>query len=529
MEGPVADTTNKLSIYLVKTGIADTAVIKESVLSSEIDGVGTFFGANSHAVAPSWFRKFFGAGTPSPFQLLSANAKGVLLLKRIFQGQERLFAIVFGTGRFLLNDGVVEERFGLKIVLNTMVEDSFRSVDRTTLGSAPKQSREQTSRESAVGGFGIDIEQDLVRSVTARSKDQRFGKMITGRDSLTVSAKFDAQDIGDLLDLMVTQYDSKAYQTDYDWIDQIADVRDPTRLTALTDNLLLRLNGGNFENIWMAAPDIIDWVDIKEFKYGAGKKAPHTADLDIEEFVASLQGDKIDLDALRAKVVVAISSKDDSVADQWNAYRCIYAETSIDGRVYILNDGRWYEIAKTFADQVEADYAAIPNADLELPNYEHDGEGEYNEAAVAATAGACCMDRKLIQHGGGKSKIEFCDILTADGKLVHVKRKSGSSQLSHLFAQGAVAGELFVGDAQFREKLNEKLPEAHKLVDASVQPDPKQYEVIFAVVGGSGNGDLPFFSKVTLRNARRRLTSYGYKVSKLFVAAKEPIDEGEDG
>jgi uncharacterized protein (TIGR04141 family) len=47
------------------------------------------------------------------------------------------FVIAFGVGRHLLKDGVIEERFGLKVVLNSVGRDSFRSIDKTTLGSVP--------------------------------------------------------------------------------------------------------------------------------------------------------------------------------------------------------------------------------------------------------------------------------------------------------------------------------------------------------------------------------------------------------
>ena len=518
----MADRTNKLNIYLIKTDIPPDQVMKSEVVSAVIDGVGTFYGANSHAAQPSWFRDFFGAGAPSPFNLLSASAKGVLLLNSQIGSEQRTFAVVFGHGRYLLNDGVAEERFGLKIVLNTMAPDSFRSVDRTSLGSVPKQSREQTSRESAVSGFGLDIEQDLVRSVTARSKDARFGKTMTGRDGLNVSAKFDAGDIGDLLMLCMERYVSTDYQADYDWIDQIKDVRDPPTLKALNDDLVERLGARNLANIWMAAPEIVDWVDIKGFRYGRRKKAPLHDDLDVGEFLDFLGDEEVTLNLLQSKVVVAVSASKDDVADDWNAFRCIYAESTHLERSFVLNNGRWYEIAKTFADEVKADFAAMPEATTALPDYDHDDEGAYNIAATAAVANACCMDCKTIQHGGGHSKIEFCDILTADKKLVHVKRYSGSAQLSHLFAQGAVSGELFVQDAQFRAKLNEKLPDAHKLADPAQQPDPRDYEVVFAVIVGADQLDIPFFSKVSLRNSRRRLTGYGYKVTKKRIGIAAP-------
>jgi len=125
------------------------------------------------------------------------------------------------------------------------------------------------------------------------------------------------------------------------------------------------------------------------------------------------------------------------------------------------------------------------------------------------------MDRKLVSYGGAHSTIEFCDLLTDTKQLVHIKRYGGSSHLSHLFNQGVVSGELFVSDSKFRKSVNEKLPAAYKLANADETPDPREWEVVFAVISKSNNPlDIPFFSKVALRNAQRRLQSYGYKVRK---------------
>ena len=31
-----------------------------------------------------------------------------------------------------------------------------------------------------------------------------------------------------------------------------------------------------------------------------------------------------------------------------------------------------------------------------------------------------CMDKKNVNHGGGRSKVELCDILTSDGKYIQI-------------------------------------------------------------------------------------------------------------
>ena len=126
----------------------------------------------------------------------------------------------------------------------------------------------------------------------------------------------------------------------------------------------------------------------------------------------------------------------------------------------------------------------------------------------------CCLDNDPIVHGGGHSKIEFCDLLSRDRKIIHVKRYGNSSVLSHLFAQGVVSGELFISDPEFRAKLNDKLPADLRLPDPQSRPVADQYEVVYGIVSKSQRPlELPFFSKVSLRNARRRLTGYGFNVT----------------
>ena len=512
----MAGKNNHLSIFLIKPEYKDFGeIVSNEAESFEIDDVGTFYCESSHPRPPEWIRGFFGARLDGKFHLVTSSAKGLLLFEAEYEEKKTILAVAFGHGRHLLNNDVVEERFGLKVVLNSVSRSSLRSIDKTTLGSNPKQSREQISRAAEASVFGIDIEQDLLHSVTGRSRFPALGKTIAGRDSLSVSVKIDASSIKDYAVTCLERYAAEDYKSDYEWIDQIKDVRDQKHIDGLDALLIGKLFAGNLEKIWMAPPEILDWVAVAGFKYSRRKNAELHLDLDITDFVASL-GDKLpDLDLLKATQISVISSKNDEETDHWNAYRCIYAEIEQDQKVFVLHSGKWYEIAKTFTDEVLKNFDTMPESDIVLPHYQHANEGDYNQSLPAAIPGSFCLDADMIMHGGGHSSVEFCDLLTADNRLVHVKQYSGSAQLSHLFSQGVVSGELFVQDADFRKKLNEKLPLAHKLIDVNARPDPKEYEVVFAVISKSLNPlEIPFFSKVSLRSARKRLEGYGYKVTK---------------
>lgn len=511
----MSEKTNRLTVYLIKSDISADQVVKDGVEAHALEGLGSFHAKSSFVRTPNWVTDFFGASLGDKFKILSASSNGVLVTTATHAGSERTFAVVFGQGRHLLDDGVFEERFGLKVVLNSVVKDSLRSMDRTALGAVPKHSREQMSLESEASSFGIDVEQDLINAVTGRSGDSQLGTTITGRDALSASVKVDVQNVRDFLSACLERYFSDAYKKDFDWIDQIKDVRDPATLDRLNGWLVDRLNGTDLEKIWMAPPTIIDWVKVAGFRFSASKKATTHADLLLDELLGALEGREITIERLKGKQIYAVSATDDEPVEHWTAYKCIYAEAALDGSVFILNGGKWFEIAKGFTDRVIADFDSIPESEVALPEYAHANEGSYNEALPGALGGSFCMDRKMISHGGGRSTIEFCDLLTADKKLVHVKHYSGSAQLSHLFNQGVVSGELFAEDSDFRTKVNEHLPDALKLPDTATRPDPTQYEVVFAIISKSDKPlDIPFFSKVSIRNAQRRLAGYGYKVTK---------------
>jgi len=507
--------TNKLSVYMIKPEFQRLEDIIDSTEEpTEIPGVGHFVFEESHPHQPDWVKGFFGSALDDDVRIFASSAKGLFLVPVTEDGKTVFFALSFGVGRHLLKDGVVEERFGLKVVLNSVDLASFRSIDKTTLGSVPKHSREQMGRDVAPTDFGIDIEQDLISSVTGKSRDERLGKIITGKDVLSLSVPVDTTNVVEFLLHSLKRYQSTDYKINFDWIDQIADVRDKRIEEELNTILIDKINRSELDKIWMAVPEVLDWSNVKGFRYLRAKRADVNDDVDMSTYLASLGGIALTADLFKEQPVFMISATTEEVGARWKAFRCTYAEIVLKDRLYILNNGKWYEIARGFTEEVQKDFANTAESTITLPDCTFSDEASYNEAAAGSISGACCMDGKLVMHGGGHSKIEFCDIYTSDKRLVHIKRYGNSSVLSHLFSQGVVSGELFVSDNEFRDKLNAELPTTHKIVDPSVRPNAPEHEIVYGIISHSEKQlDIPFFSKVSLRNAKRRLSSYGYKVT----------------
>lgn len=377
----MADKNNKLNVYLIKDGHTDsTGVVRPGTTAHPIEGVGTYFGKDSHSNTPDWALDFFGGVLRDRFKIFSASPRGVLVVPVQHGESTRLLALTFGLGRHLLREDVIEEGFGLRTVLNSVIRTSLRSIDKTTLGSVPKQSREQMGRESDAGNFGIDIEQDLVNAVTGRSTDLKLGKTISGKDSLSVSVKVDINNVGPFLKECLDSFVSDKYKTDFGWIDQIKAIKDPTTISMLDAWLVKSLSERSLDRIWMAPPTVLDWVDVKGFRYGGKVRPKIHADLDARTFLNESKDKTVTVATLKSKSVYAISSKTDDILDSWSAYKCFYAEYKDDSHVYILNNGRWYKVAEGFTQEVISDFDAIPESTLELPPYKHGDEGHYNSS-----------------------------------------------------------------------------------------------------------------------------------------------------
>lgn len=523
---------NKLSIYLIKPEYTDYNLIlkKANLLHvKNIESIGAFYYGEHHTYEPTWVKKFF-SGYLNDLGLFNSSSKGVLLLEAGKNENKRTFAIAFGYGWQYLNNGVYEERFGLKAALNIIDPAKLRKIDKKNMSVAPKDSSEQLTKSGFAADFGIDIEQDLIRSVTGQTKEpERFGKSATGKDALVLSAPVNLTEIKNFLSECSELFSSDEYKKDFGWIDQVAEIKDRKIIEGLNRKLIENIKNNILEMTWMAVPEIIKWESSGGFRYSTedGDIEPHE-DIFLPDFIATMEGgDEIALEILKSEEVHEVSAEDERTLNQWSVYDCIYSEQREESlkKTFLLSNGRWYEIAQDFAEEVNRDFIGIRDKECKVSLSECNGEkeGDYN-VRVAKEFSCCLMDKKLIQHGGGYSQIEFCDLFTKDRKIIHIKHYGGSSVLSHLFFQGLVSGETFLRDKKFREKVNLKLEDGFKMQDTSKRPTPSDYEIVFGIISTASKPlELPFFSKVSLRNAVNRLETFGYPVSLVKIQNNESI------
>lgn len=529
---PDGPPTVSLSIHLIKasnehitSAVSDPARLQRHAVRFR-GGEGQLFIAPSNARVPDWAR-FFSPQIESRSFGLTRSVSAVLLL----EASNRSFALTFGPGgRFLLDKTKIEERFGLLAVLNSIPENRLRSMDKTVFDALATHSRVQTSREASPIEFGLDVERDLVRAVTGSPDNGELGQRLHGVDSLVAAVRVELVDLPALLRKYLGRYLASDYKTNFPWVDHIAEVKDAVLRQRLDDKLLELIHRRELDTCWLAVPEIVDWDRIHRFRYGKRPRNPTHHDIDLGTWLTELlettkhlqSPADVDRKLLSNRKVVGLDADGREVA-QWPIYKCLNAELEVDDdRAYLISAGKWYRVARDFVQSVNENYKRIPRFDQSLPEYCHESEGSYNECVAQGDPDTfALLDRQNIPYGGGSNRIEFCDLYTRNRDIIHVKRYGGSSVLSHLFSQGTVSGELFWMQPDFRESVNQRLPVSHQIDDHTRQPSPREYRVVFAVVSNQLGEDLslPFFSRLNLRAAARRLQAYGYRVS----IAKIPV------
>ena len=507
---------NKLSIYLVKEGIDDKDDIFDkpeniSELQKYQDGSIAYF-VPSYVHEPAWLSSFFHQSGNALLQ--QANSRVVLLKRLTIDAETRLFALTFGYARFLFKEDVLEEQFGLRIILNSIQQNQIRRISKASVGSNQKQSDEQLPKSSDISEFGFDINRDLMKNVSGKSDDEMFEKsMLTGGDIFSLTVERDITNIDEFLVFCYHRYKQVTYKEKFAWIDNIKYVKDKSLVERLNQKLLEEIKEENFDKVWMAVPEVVIWEDIKDFKVSGDED--FYGDIYIDKVIASLRNELTDISQLQSKKIYARSSKDEqNNAYEWSAYKCIVAEIELAQQQYCLNNGKWYRIDNSFVDSINMQYSGIALCEAAFVDHVNNvDEDTYNKELFVSLPNAHLLHTYKISIGGGQgNNIEPCDLLW-ENKLIHVKKNGGSSVLSHLFNQALVSAQAWL-DSGFRRQLCEKMQNANE--DAAIAEPFRscEYEIIIAIINKfhDERPKIPFFSKVAVCFAATNIKNLGYTI-----------------
>lgn len=514
-----------LNIHRIKDGITDHDEILPDRGKCDFESVrlsdGTLalvYYASSSLHAPRW-ASFFD-GVVDAKELRSAYSSAVLLVQR----QERVYALTFGYGYAMLAPGVVETRFGLHAVLNSIDPSSIRSIDHKTVEVVSRLTREQLSAGADLSDYGLDVERDLLRAVTGVPLDEVLGLRMSGRDSLSVNVHTSLADVGQLLDRYEAVARDETYKDQFPFVDNISEVKDPAIVDGLDHALLLELNRGAPTAVYLTAPEIVDWTHVAGFSFRGAQSARLFDDLLLGGYFEDCrEPGHIGLDDIRKRDRVRVVPPDDGKGPTWSLYRCLVAELEMNEATYILHEGQWFQVSNAFLAEVDGAVDALPECDVALPAFADDDESAYNRRVADGSAGQIfCLDQVWITPHGWRDRVEFCDLLERNWRMIHVKRYKSSKSLSHLFSQGGVSAQLLLSDVAFRQDLNAKVPHAFRLADPRLGINAGDFQVAFAVIQPPGRApSLPFFSRVNLRNTAALLGQFGFEVSLTHIPSQE--------
>ncbi len=507
----------RLSIYLAKNPLAnDNSILK---LESSHQPIQLEIGAEQASLyirkepqkpPPPWTKLFTSNDTVPSDAFGYTRAVGAAFIVR-YDGQK--FVLTFGTGHHLLNTDFIERDFGLRVTLNSVDPDKLRSLDKASYDHNPLNSRTQSTKDVDIFDLAVDAELDILYAITGASNIPIFGAQVTGRDALTLFAETDIEGILDILSQALILYRKKLPQK-FEWVDNISRIRDKETVEVLDLLLDDELAKNPCPGIWLGEPEIVDWESQIGYSFDLRPNSPRHPVLDIQQLRDYL-GKRAQIP--KTKVLkdtwIHVNDAEFKASQTWSAYRCLYAEIKDKAHHYILRNANWYKVDDDFSKKIDSYIGTINLYSHPLPDYCHDREDDYNEFVSKSDATFTLMDKKTIKVGGPYDKLEFCDLIKDGSDLIHVKYYRSSNTLSHLFAQGFVSAETFIKDSDFRALLNPKLPSCIRLSDAKPRPNPSKYKIVYAIATDKKlPEELPFFSKITLKNSAKTLRALDFCV-----------------
>ena len=532
--------TQKLSIRLLRDGLTPTEAVREGVdltewpkLEGALISLATLGGG-----APKWAR-FLELSEDEKKRVFNHTAFGLVFV----QASGRWFAVSFGMGHVKLDPAAFEQDFGLRVVLNAVDPKQLKSADVRTPDENTLSRRTQTSRGSDQTAFAIDIERDLVRGLAGTPKDAAFGSYVAGTDGLTLNRKLEVGGLVQACADAYAIYQKTDYKTDFAWIDQIRHIRDQALIEKLDAKLIEAMakavDDGETEGIHLAFPMIYDPEKSSLIRYKGFRSWQLYADLDLPGYLDALKEREktgyTDED-LRNHTVHEVDDDGRDCGGKWKLRDCVIFETDLDGSTYVLSGGRWYQIDQDLAKEVQEFFDKTPRIDL--PEAEADETEEtYNKRVAGLDADMICLDRRLIKPTGWSTTMEACDFLGRDRQLIHIKDKTSSSRLSHLFSQGTVSARVLAIDPPSRDSVRAKVVTVQGETGQAGYEDilPKSDEdftrsdftVVYGVIVASEQPKLPFFSLVSFRQAARELDALGYRYAFAWIEKPKTASRGK--
>lgn len=439
----------------------------------------------------------------------------------------------FGNAWPLLDPSATVERFGLRTGLNALLSTpppplgagppkpvGVRGLTSAIRAAVVRKATVVTARPSSASSLErVDQASDAAAMAELTTHHKTFARVAAGR-----SLRFEAP-VSSLTDLetyarealrLHKRHDYKK-DPEYQWIDYTVPVTDRAEVDRVLDELLAKATGKT------PLPVDVVWVDMDPDTgltptfvcfpgERSGPSASRRKDLlwpAARNWLAANAPTKPGHDALRTKLRFYVdgSTHGPTTIELW---QLLVAQLSVGKESFVVSDGEVWRASSTHIADIDARLRprTLVNPSWLPPYKPGEVEGAYNMRA-ATHGGHFLLDKSLVKLPG-QTTFEPCDLLSADGHFMHVKRKTSSSTMSHVVAQALTSTQLLRSDVRARDLLDTALLKA--LPPPAALSDMRDHVVSFSgrftgvvdvVIAGQWRGtpdigQLPLLTRITL-------------------------------
>ncbi|WP_191093856.1 DUF6119 family protein [Nocardia colli] len=456
---------------------------------------------------------------------ITGRSAGAVL---IVEAHARLFAITFGYGFQAIEKSLIEHDFGLKVAANSINPDRVNLADTRGLGKGRRNASSRLPTPNEAFALGLLTDEEWIRRFGGEVKIPGFAKTVNGSDALQLNVdSFDFTALSGKLGKVLELYGSDDYTSIFPFLDYFRRETDKEKIAELDTQITTAMRDRDPE-IGFALPDdsdlAADWFRLSRRRTG-GMVAELLAD-DVYSAIDGVDGWSDPLNAVKVQAF-DLGGEPINEKEPLRNYVVGSAKSILNGRAqdYALTAGTWIRINNDYVDLVNRymrDSILDMTEDLHLPAWDDQflldnvpgkyGEERYNNWLGQKLPDAIVLDRQLYRGRPGV-KIEVCDVLTRDKKLLCVKRMDGSDKMSHLFQQGSVSARMLLDDNDYREKVMDDL----RRLDPSAEfGSASEWTVVYAIAT-SKKGNLEdimyFFSRAALKMHGEAIGSRGFKVA----------------
>ncbi len=478
-----------------------------------IPGSELYYG-QSYDSEPKW-KSFLeeGAGQALP-EMSNRGAAAILFIPT---SGNRYLIYVFGYGFLSVNDGFTEWDFGLKVVLNSISATGIKSMDSHTIAVKSKNKRIQVATQAGIGEFDVDILQDLVSQISGQSLDLDFAKHVTGGESLTLNVDMTGSSIARKSSQIMRKYALTTYKKEFNWIDFVAPIKDPTLIDVLNREVELRVDqiikGVLPQEFVLSYPTVIDYENTDYILFSGFQSNTEFDVVSMEDFVAEYQHSGFSqLDHKLDNLYIDHYNGHGKNFKSFSIYKCLTGELEFNHSFYILTNGTWFQLDEDHYEAVTNFFNNLLLNPLEFRSGEQTLEAnEVGYLAQPLLPGHEILDRHLYRGRGAKNTVEFADILNTNQEIIHVKDGGSSSKLSHLFNQGSVSGRLLLSDKTFRTEFRKKVTDGNiRKLYPLAGITPGSTTIVFRILKKGPTFAIPFFSKIILYDTYLKIKAMGY-------------------